>query len=206
MHSILYMPMQAKEPVIYITEQWDRYAIPFQNAVDNDAALLAAADFAQRTNLQYTSPAEAQWIQNQDARVGGNILGKVIYPMTPENMHVENTKTKLLMHRVKRFAVVVYQDENHLEGEIHFVPLRTLKDHDPGSLSTLSFPKVVKMIEQAGGNRESISEALAAIPTSAIWSNERNWKDRGGQPHRQGATKRNRTSYHFKKYPAHLTR
>lgn len=202
------MSMVATEiPVKYVTEPWDEHATALQNTVDSDASLLAAADVAHNVNLHYTLPAEARFVQDASTVGRGKILGKVIFPLRPRDIssqivHAQEARHPLHAHRVKRFAVVVTQKAPELQGEFRFIPISELpKNQDPGSLKTLSFETVIRMIKYAGGDAQSISHALEAITPSTIWSNTRKWKDHGGNPKRRGSIKRRKTSYHFHASP-----
>ena len=189
--------------ITYVTEPWDRGVAARQNAVDSDASLLAAADFAQDPDLQYITGSEARFIQDPDTGARGKILGITKAPLPPENVssliaHSQKISGELRVHRVRRFAVVAWQDFENQSGVIRFIPIRDLpKNQDAGSFKALRFSSVVATIKHAGGSTKAISQALQQIPISRTTSARREWEKRGGHPDRKGAMKRRKASYRF---------
>lgn len=184
--------MVAREaPVIYVTEPWDTFAVADQNAVGSDTDLLREATLQQDPDLHYETPTGARYVQSEETVARGNIIGKVIFPVPTEHAAIE-------IRHWKRFAVVAHQSAFDLSGEIRFIPIDDLpKNQDAGSLKTLRFSNVRKMIVQSGGSAASIDNALAQIPESLSRSQLRVWKKRGGHPRRRGSMKRMPQSYHF---------
>ncbi|HUD19889.1 MAG TPA: hypothetical protein VMR81_05595 [Patescibacteria group bacterium] len=178
----------------------------------DDEALMRDAQIAQNTANQFTPRPFAELLTGPDFASRGKIIGKIIFPVPSKDnsslvSHVDRLGHKLLTRRVQRFAIIFSQEGPELQGVFRFIPIHELpKTQDPGSLKTLSYRKIKEALEKAGGNAESISEALQQIPDSSMWSNASIWMDHGGHPHRRGATKRNPSSYHFGATPREIDR